>query len=92
MIRYERTLIAKDGRRIPVEINTRLFHRQGHLMARSSLRDNTQRKQAEEEIARLYREAQQEIERRKEVELRLRRANEDWMYSSRLFHMICNRR
>ncbi len=77
VIRYERTLISKDGRRIPVEINTRLFHRQGHLMARSSIRDNTQRKQAEEQIARLYSEAQQEIERRKEAELHLRRANED---------------
>jgi light-regulated signal transduction histidine kinase (bacteriophytochrome) len=46
-------------------------------MARSSIRDNTQRKQAEEQIARLYSEAQQEIERRKEAELHLRRANED---------------
>jgi len=77
VIRYERILIAKDGRRIPVEINTRFFHRQGHLMAMSVLRDNIERRQAEEQIARLYYEAQQEIERRKEVELRLRHANED---------------
>src|SRR6185369_12892900 len=46
-------------------------------MAMSVLRDNTERRHAEEEIARLYNEAQQEIHRRREVELRLRRANED---------------
>jgi light-regulated signal transduction histidine kinase (bacteriophytochrome) len=75
--RYERILIAKDGRRIPAEIDTRFFRYQGRPMVMSLIRDITARKHAEEQIARLYREAQGEIERRKELEVELRRANED---------------
>ena len=47
---HQKTLLAKDGRRIPVEINSRLFQRHGRQMAISNIRDITERKRAEEAL------------------------------------------
>jgi PAS domain S-box-containing protein len=77
VLRYERTLLAKDGRRIPAEIDTRFYSHRGRPMVMSVIRDITERRRSQEQIARLYGDAQREIERRKELELRLRRANKD---------------
>ncbi|MDV7391700.1 PAS domain S-box protein, partial [Arthrospira platensis SPKY1] len=46
-LRHEKILIAKDGRRIPVEINTRQYIHHGHTMVISVIRDITERKRAE---------------------------------------------
>ena len=48
--RYEKTLVAKDGRRIPVEINSRQYPHQGRTMVISVIRDITERKRAEEAL------------------------------------------
>jgi PAS domain S-box-containing protein len=45
---FEGCHVAKDGRRIPVEINIQLFELQGKLMVLAVARDITERKQAEE--------------------------------------------
>ena len=42
--------LTKDGRRIPVEVNVRLFDDRGQLTALSIARDITERKRAEEQI------------------------------------------
>jgi PAS domain S-box-containing protein len=76
-LRHEKNLLAKDGRRIAVDINTRLFEQHGRWMAMSAIRDITDRRRVEEQIDELYRDAQQEIERRNQLELQLRAANED---------------
>lgn len=47
---HQKTLVAKDGRRIQVEINSRLFERHGKRMAVSNIRDITERKRAEEAL------------------------------------------
>ena len=47
LLRHEKTLIARDGRRIPVEISTRQHQQQGRAIAISVIRDITERKQAE---------------------------------------------
>jgi PAS domain S-box-containing protein len=49
-LRYETMLVAKDGRRIPVEIGTRHFHDGGRLLAMSVIRDITERRRAEQAI------------------------------------------
>jgi len=50
---FETVHVAKDGRRIPVEINTRLFHDHGRPLMLSMVRDISKRKQAEMEVRRL---------------------------------------
>ena len=50
---FETGLVAKDGRRIPVEINARLFNYHGRPMVLSLVRDITRRQQAEREVKRL---------------------------------------
>lgn len=47
---FEMVHIAKDGRRIPVEISTHLLEFKGKITALSIVRDITERKKAEEEI------------------------------------------
>jgi len=49
-IDFEAELISKDGKRIPVEINNRVFNLHGDEVVISVSRDITERKQAEEEI------------------------------------------
>ncbi|MDS4022811.1 MAG: PAS domain S-box protein [Candidatus Competibacter sp.] len=46
-LRHEKTLIARDGRRIPVEISTRQYPHQGRAMVISVIRDITERKRVE---------------------------------------------
>jgi PAS domain S-box-containing protein len=55
-ILFERHLIAKDGRIIPVEFHTSVLDLQGSTAAISIIRDITERKQAEEERQRLAQE------------------------------------
>lgn len=50
---FETMLVAKDGSRIPVEINARLFNYHGRPMVLSLARDIARRKQAEREVQRL---------------------------------------
>jgi PAS domain S-box-containing protein len=50
VLRHEKTLIAKDGRRIPVEMNSRIFQDRGRRMVMSVIRDVTERKRAEEAL------------------------------------------
>ncbi len=47
LLRHEKTLVAKDGRRIPVEISTRQYRHAGRAMVVSVIRDVTERKRAE---------------------------------------------
>ena len=47
---FETEHVAKDGRRIPVEINIRLFDFQGNPSVLSVVRDITERKQADEAL------------------------------------------
>jgi PAS domain S-box-containing protein len=49
---FEGCHVAKDGRRIPVEINIQLFELHGKLMVLAVARDITERRQAEEELKR----------------------------------------
>jgi len=49
-LRHEKTLVAKDGRRIPVEISSRQYHHEGRAMAISVIRDIAQRKEAERQL------------------------------------------
>jgi two-component system, cell cycle sensor histidine kinase and response regulator CckA len=53
-VMWEGIHLTKDGRRIPVEINNRLFEYHGTQMILSSARDITERKQAEEEREQLH--------------------------------------
>jgi len=46
-LRHEKTLLAKDGRRIPAEISSRQYRHEGRAMAVSVIRDITERKRAE---------------------------------------------
>lgn len=75
--RFERTLIAKDGRRIAVEVNNRFFSQHSRHMVMSVIRDITERRRLEGQLVRLYRASEEEIQRRKELERRLRRAVQD---------------
>jgi PAS domain S-box-containing protein/putative nucleotidyltransferase with HDIG domain len=52
-VMFETVLVAKDGSRIPVEINARLFNYHGRPMVLSLVRDIASRKEAEREIQRL---------------------------------------
>jgi PAS domain S-box-containing protein len=45
---FQQTHVAKDGRRIPVEINAQIFQMQDRVVILSVIRDITERKQAEE--------------------------------------------
>jgi PAS domain S-box-containing protein len=49
---FEGCHVAKDGRRIPVEINIQLFELHGKSMVLAVARDITERRQAEEELKR----------------------------------------
>jgi PAS domain S-box-containing protein len=52
--RYELEIVCKDGRRVPVEINTRIIYEGGKAVGVQGIaRDITERKQAEEARARL---------------------------------------
>jgi len=53
VLRHEQTLMARDGRRIAVEINARVFHGQGRTMVMAVIRDMTERKRAEEQVREL---------------------------------------
>jgi PAS domain S-box-containing protein len=46
-LRFEKTLLGKDGRRVPAEIHSTIFDLQGQMMVLSIIRDITERKQAE---------------------------------------------
>ncbi|MFO1418504.1 MAG: EAL domain-containing protein [Methylotetracoccus sp.] len=50
---FEKTLIAKGGRRFPAEIHSNLFEHRGRRMVLSLIRDITERKEAESQIRRL---------------------------------------
>jgi PAS domain S-box-containing protein len=50
MLRHEKIFVAKDGRKIPVEISTRLFEREGRQMAMSIIRDISDWKLAAETL------------------------------------------
>jgi diguanylate cyclase (GGDEF)-like protein/PAS domain S-box-containing protein len=50
LLRHEKTLIAKDGRRIPTEISTHQYPYQDRTMIISVIRDITERKQAEQAL------------------------------------------
>ena len=56
---FEAVHIAKDGRKIPVEINSHLFHFEGAPAILSIARDITQRKKAETALIGAKREAEQ---------------------------------
>ena len=47
---HEKILISKSGKKIPVEINTHLFKRNGQILAFSIARDISERKQAEKKL------------------------------------------
>jgi two-component system sensor histidine kinase UhpB len=52
--RYELEMLTKDGRRIPLEVNTRLIYRDGKPVGVQGIaRDITERKQAEQALRRL---------------------------------------
>ncbi len=50
---FETVQVAKDGSRIPVEINARLFNYHGRPMVLSIVRDISKRQEAEREVQRL---------------------------------------
>jgi PAS domain S-box-containing protein len=50
---FQQTHVAKDGHRIPVEINAQIFQMRGHSVILSVIRDITERKQMEEYILKL---------------------------------------
>lgn len=47
---FEMVHVAKDGRKIPVEINANFFNLKGQAMILSVVRDSTERKQLEDEL------------------------------------------
>jgi PAS domain S-box-containing protein len=49
---HEKHLLAKDGRSIPVEMNSRLFENEGRTLALSVVRDLTERTRADETLRR----------------------------------------
>ena len=51
-VTFEQVHLAKDGRRIPVEIHSQKFSLDGKVCVLSLVRDITERKQAEQEITR----------------------------------------
>lgn len=51
--KFEIVHVAKDGKRIPVEINTHIFKFRGETMALGISRDITERKSAEEKLKKL---------------------------------------
>lgn len=71
---FEAVQVAKDGRRIPVEIKAHLFELEGTARVLAIARDITERKQAEDKI----RQVQAELEKRvQERTAELSRANRD---------------
>ncbi len=52
VLRSEKTLVSKQGRRIPVEVTSRLHRSRGRLLVITTVRDITTRRQAEDMIRR----------------------------------------
>lgn len=50
MLVHEKMLLTKSGRRVPVEISTRIFDHREREMALSVIRDITERRRAQEEL------------------------------------------
>ncbi len=50
VLRHEKTLLSKDGRRIFAELRTRIFEQHGRPMVMSVIHDMTARKQAEDAV------------------------------------------
>ncbi len=61
---HEKTLVTRDGRRIPTEINSRVFQSDGRAMVMSIVRDVTERKRAEEALRQAQAELEQRVEER----------------------------
>lgn len=61
---FETCHVAKDGRRIPVEINVQLFELQGKSMVLSVARDITDRKQSEKELEEYRNQLEELVENR----------------------------
>jgi PAS domain S-box-containing protein len=53
LLRHDEVLVARDGRHIPVEMNSRLFRQGGRYMILSVIRDITERKRVEQERERM---------------------------------------
>ena len=62
--RYELELLTKDGRRVPLEVSTRLIYRGGTAVAVQGIaRDITERKQAEQALLRVNERLEEAIKR-----------------------------
>jgi two-component system sensor histidine kinase UhpB len=62
--RYELAILAKDGRRIPLEVNTRLIYQKGVPVGVQGIaRDITERKQAEQALRQLNDRLEEEAKR-----------------------------
>jgi len=62
--RYELTILAKDGRRIPLEVNTRVIYQQGVPVGFQGIaRDITERKQADRALRQLNDRLEDEAKR-----------------------------
>jgi two-component system sensor histidine kinase UhpB len=62
--RYELWIVTKDGRRVPLEANTRLMHRGGQPVGVQGIaRDITERKQAEHALHRVNERLEEAIKR-----------------------------
>jgi len=64
---FERTLVRKEGKKIPIEISAHIFSLNNKRVLLSLLRDITRRKSAEEELRRSYAVLKGIIESPKEV-------------------------
>jgi PAS domain S-box-containing protein len=74
---FETFHVAKDGRRIPVEINITLFKLKGKSMVLSVVRDITERKQTEIEINKKVKELEEFYDMAVGRELRMKQLKEE---------------